>query len=642
MIIQRWICLPLMAIFCLFTIFTPLVQGENPPRLKRAESFLGVHMDFHCNVNDKNVGQNTTPEMVNTLLDMIHPDYIQIDCKGHPGISSYPTKVGNHGDSFVGDPLTVWRKVTAERSVALYMHYSGVWDSAAAKKHPEWAVTDVNGNKSDRITSVFGSYADSLLIPQLIELANVYKVDGVWVDGECWATTPDFNSEVQKAFTKKTGIETVPTKPSDPNWFEWHEFHREAFRHYLRHYVAAVKKEAPDFQIASNWAFTDHMPEPVNVEVDFISGDYSHHDSINAARFSTRFMQTQGIGWDLMAWGFSTSTGKPGPWVPKTAVQLAREAACVLAQGGGFQAYFTQNRDGSIDLNKMKPMSEVATFCRERQEVCFQSVAVPQVAMVVPLEAHYRRVSQSGNSLFPWSLSWQRGMLQALLENHYSVEIYNDGPLASKLNSYPAVVVAQWEILDKTFIGQLTDYVQQGGGLVIIGEKTASLFDESFKQVTFTPCTIEKEGEVYNIGSLGKGKIAIIPKTISEGYLKEQTPTIRNLTGQAVSAVFPNPQVRVQGTPLVDVSLRRTVDGRLAVNLVNCSGPHQAAGILQSIDPIGPLSLSVALERKPTQVSLEPGNRPCSFEWKNGHLELTIDKVEIHDIVVIDDRSLPK
>jgi hypothetical protein len=33
--------------------------------------------------------------------------------------------------------------------------------------------------------------------------------------------------------------------------------------------------EYPDFLICSNWAFTHHMPEPVSVALDFLSGDYS-------------------------------------------------------------------------------------------------------------------------------------------------------------------------------------------------------------------------------------------------------------------------------------------------------------------------------------------------------------------------------
>ncbi len=113
-----------------------------PERLKRKDSFLGIHFDFHAGHDCKEVGKNVTPEMIERIIDQVHPDYIQCDCKGHPGISSYPTKVGNPAPGFVRDQLKIWREVTARRGVALYMHYSGVWDNEAIKHHPEWARID--------------------------------------------------------------------------------------------------------------------------------------------------------------------------------------------------------------------------------------------------------------------------------------------------------------------------------------------------------------------------------------------------------------------------------------------------------------------------------------------------------------------
>ena len=47
-----------------------------------------------------------------------------------------------------------------------------------------------------------------------------------------------------------------------------------------------------------------------------------------------------------MAWSFSTKPAR----AQKSAVQLQREAALVLAMGGGFQAYFQQRRDGIVPM----------------------------------------------------------------------------------------------------------------------------------------------------------------------------------------------------------------------------------------------------------------------------------------------------
>ncbi|MHC4308979.1 MAG: hypothetical protein ACYSSN_03460 [Planctomycetota bacterium] len=135
-------------------------QNKAPKRLRRSESFFGLHFDLHARDTDNRIGENVTRRMVESIIEKVKPDYIQCDCKGHPGISSYPTKVGNPAPGFVRDPLRIWRDVTAQRGVALYMHYSGVWDSAAVKHNPDWARVDQNGNVDWRLTSVFAPYVD--------------------------------------------------------------------------------------------------------------------------------------------------------------------------------------------------------------------------------------------------------------------------------------------------------------------------------------------------------------------------------------------------------------------------------------------------------------------------------------------------
>ncbi|HXP62308.1 MAG TPA: alpha-L-fucosidase, partial [Dongiaceae bacterium] len=349
-----------------------------PKRLKRADSFFGIHFDFHAGPDNPEIGRNTTPEMIESIIDAAHPDYIQIDCKGHPGISSYPTKVGNPAPRLAGDPLRVWREVSARHGVALYMHYSGVWDSEAIRQHPEWAAVNADGTTNRNATSFFGGYADRLLIPQLRELAGDYGVDGAWVDGDCWAAVADYGPAALKAFRAATGLQDVPRKPGDSHWFEFLQFNRDAYRAYLRHYVGEVKRTNPDMQLCSNWAFSDHMPEEVCAPVDWISGDLTPEDSVNAARFSSRYLARQGKPWDLMAWSFTIHGEKRNGSNQKSAAQLEREAAEILAQGGGFESYYGQRRDGSVSASHLPVIAEVARFCRARQPFCQGATPVPQ------------------------------------------------------------------------------------------------------------------------------------------------------------------------------------------------------------------------------------------------------------------------
>ena len=90
---------------------------------RRADSAFGLHFDFHASpAPGKVVGATLKEEDIREICRTIRPDFLQIDCKGHPGWASYPTKCGNAMPEILGDPLAMWRRVTREEGVALYLH----------------------------------------------------------------------------------------------------------------------------------------------------------------------------------------------------------------------------------------------------------------------------------------------------------------------------------------------------------------------------------------------------------------------------------------------------------------------------------------------------------------------------------------
>lgn len=643
-----------------------------PRRLKRADSFYGIHFDFHAGTDCTEIGRNTTPAMVEGILAAAHPDYIQIDCKGHPGLSSYPTKVGNRAPGFVGDPLRVWREVTARHGVALYMHYSGVWDSEAIRQHPDWGVVNADGKTNGNATSFFGPYAERLLIPQLRELAGDYGVDGAWVDGECWASAPDYSEAALAAFRKATGIQDIPRRRQDPHWYEFLQFHRDAFRDYLRHYLAEVKKTHPDMQLCSNWAFTDHMPEPVCAPVDWISGDFSPEDSVNSARFSGRYLAHQGKPWDLMAWGFTLQGETRNGSRHKSAVQLQREAAVVMSQGGGFQSYYNQRRDGSVPAEHLPVLAEVAKFCRARQPFCQGATPVPQVALLYSTASHYREI----NGLFNRDLSRLQGTLQALVESGLVVDVVGEHSLGPRLAEYSLVVVGECDTLEPAFEQRLVRYVEEGGSLLLVGPEAASRFAAQL-DVTLGPAgndprhldsgdtlvptrgqtrearlgdRARKVGQLHatgdrtspsqpaaSIAPLGKGRIAATYFAFSRGYLEQRSPAMRSFLADLSRRMAPATLVEVRGPGTVDVSVNR-VRGRLAVNLVNTSGAHwdTKKPLVDSLPPVGPLKLAIRASAKPARVTLQPEGQPLPFEYEDGMIRTTVPEVGIHAIVLVE------
>ncbi len=652
-----------------------MTKKAEPVRKQRSESFLGVHFDFHANHDCTEVGSNVTRKMIAKMLDQIRPDYVQCDCKGHPGVASYPTKVGTPCPRFVRDPLKIWRRVTAEKGVSLYMHYSGVIDFDAVRKHPNWAERTADGKVNDRgATSVFGPYVDKLLLPMLKELADKYDIDGVWVDGDCWGLALDYSRHARHAWHKATGLRSLPKKRGDRNYERFRTFMRNGFRSYLAHYVNEMHRHKPGFEIASNWAYSGHMPEKPTIDVDFISGDFTPQNAFNHARLEARIIAGQGKPWDLMAWSFNHRWREKGTST-KAIVQLQQEAAAVLAMGGGFQAYFKQKRDGSIFPWTMKLMAETAAFCRERQSYCHRAKAVPQVGLILSTDAYY---NQCAGLFCPWDGIYKpmEGILCNLLNGQNSVEVVMEHNLNAAIDRYPLLVYPEWKVLKPALKRKLLAYVQDGGRLLVIGPEATRHFKKDLK-VRFKGKAAKQAGyfesngwmggaltqlqevvplkgarvyawmyeqdeatgprtPVATIAKLGKGQIAGVYMDMGERYVKARTAAYRDFLNGLVRVLFPKPMVEVEGSRYVDVALAR-LNGKLMINLVNSAGPHADENIYtyDEVPSLGPLTVKIRLKQKPQSIKLQPGNRSVRWEYWRGTARVTVPRVDLHEILAV-------
>lgn len=639
--------------------------------LRRSESFFGLHFDFHAGLEDTLIGKTLTDKMIDSLLVKVKPDFIQVDCKGHAGVTSYPTKVGHTPKHFEKDILRLFREVTRRRGVALYVHYSGVWDNEAVKHHPNWARIDAEGKSDAQKTSLWSAYCDSLLIPQLKEISD-YGVDGVWVDGDCWATNPDYCNAAIDEFRFITNIKDIPKKKTDPNYSQWLEFQRDVFRRYVRKYTDALHAYNPRFQVASNWSFSAMMPEKVDINVDFLSGDTEPLNGANQSAFQARCLAPQGKPWDLMSWSFGYGW-EDQVKSPKNATQLAQEAAQVISMGGGYQAYWTQNRDGSLPTYAYGTMAELAKFCRQRQPFCQNTKPIPQVALLYSNEGYKSEVTTVYNT-GDRKQEPMIGTLNALLYSQLSTEILQEHHLKGHTKDYPLIVIPEWKKINKELQNELIDYVQEGGNLLVIGPETIKLFESQLgvklsmttksiphwgfsNLLTGTKATLRSfeplantqtfgqwfsesdfryaEGSIASIANFGKGKIAGIYFNFGEQHFKRETYMGRDFIGVLAKQLF-QPKVSVNGSKFVNVALNQK-KGATYINLINMAGNHANKSIHASdeIPPLYNLNITVKAPQRPRQVLLQPENKPLPFAYKNGEIVFIISKLAIHSIVEI-------
>jgi hypothetical protein len=639
---------------------------------RRKDSFFGLHFDLHANNNDLALGRDLTPAMAARLLDAVRPDYLQYDCKGHVGYMAYPSKVSRPAANIVNDSLAIWRKATADRDIGLYIHFSGVWDSLAIQEHPEWAAHRADGTPDPNATSLFGPYPDARMIPQLKEAVDRYNLDGAWIDGECWAVRPDYSPAAAAAFTKATGIRTLPKSPTEPYWQEFLAFHRQAFRRYVKHYADELHRHRPSFQIASNWMYTTYMPERPDLPIDFVSGDYLGNASISTARLESRYLSAAGKPWDLMAWGFQHNPNGVIPLSHKTAVQLEQEASVVLAQGGGFQVYYQPTRAGWMDDRLIAVMARLARFCRERQAFSHQTETVPSTGVLFSAHSLYR----TANKMFGgWGAHTApaRGLVDALSALHVPVDVIPEWRLAEAVQTYRCIVLPDWPDIGLAVKAQLLDYVRGGGHLLLCGAENAALFapelpvtqrgtaakkeayipgGELFANITGlwqdieagTAEVIENRYPAYDTtrdampaatrSRLGKGQIAAISGPVGVAYAAAHAAPAREFIGKVLGSIF-TPDLTLDAPPSVEAVLRRK-GPQLLLHLLNNTGMQVAAeyAVIDSIPAVGPIGISLRLPAKPARVTVEPGGRAASGEWRDGVWKGTVDRVELHSILV--------
>jgi len=636
---------------------------------RRSEAFFGMHFDFHAGQNQENIGENCNPAAIEAMLEQVKPDYVQCDTKGHAGASSYPTRVGNPAPNMKGDILRMWREVTERHDVALFAHHSGIWDNLALRHHPEWAAVGPDGTPDKDKASVFGPYADELLIPQLLEMALDYGLDGAWVDGECWAAVVDYSHWAAEKYRARYHEE--PPLPDEENYPAYQNFCREGFRSYVDYYVRQVHKAAPDFQLTSNWIFTSYLPEPPIIGVDYLSGDYAPNDSLNSARFEGRCLAAQGKPWDLMAWGFSSHGGMH---CVKSAPQLCQEAAAVIMLGGGFQ-FYNRQMVGSIQSWAVPVWKQLAEFCRARQALCHRAEAVPQVGIIFSERAHYHKLApQFSNGSH--HASQLRGTLSALLDCGYSVEVLmTHHALTRDLSAYGALVVPDLEVIESSLRSALLEYARQGGKLILAGHNTAQLFlpyldidvigggeegavlypeaDGLIAPLRTPYRHILLQGDSRMLGQgytdesgegdplplasaavYGSGEIAGIYFNTGN-YAQSQSPVLRNFLGSVMKQLF-TPAVRLPGRENAEISLMRQGD-LLCVNLLNRGGSHAdpACFAFDSLPPLRDIALEIDYPGAPAEVRLEPEGIALPFTWEDGVIHTTVDKLDIHSVVTV-------
>lgn len=612
--------------------------------------FFGIHFDFHAG-NEIEVGVRTNAEDIQRYIDDARPSFIQCDCKGHPGNSSYPTKVGKAADKLKADNLRIWCDVAKKNNIPIFVHYSGVIDMEYEKAHPEKAqVVEEGVFRNDGALSLFSDYDDDLLIPQIKELIDEYDIDGIWVDGDCWAVRHE------------AGGLAAPYLRDDMTYEERNLLMHDAFVRYVKHYVDEIHKYKPDFKITSNWMYTSYAPEKPEIDIDFISGDYPACDSLHSARYESRCMAKRGKPWDLMAWSFGLDWANLDESPTKPGIQLCQEAAMTISLGGGFQVYETQNGDGSARVYDSKRFRELGDFM-EKRRINFEKMPIAQTAIFYSTESYYKKseVFNAAGVTEPMI-----GTLHAVLDAQYTCDIIMDYQLDT-LKDYDIVLVPQWESIGEENRKHLTEYAENGGHLLVIGaELCRSIggelgenFEICEKESRFAkgtdglfvrlnlPVADLKKGDAllysnrdlrdegipaYRTDALGAGSITYLPFDFGDWYFKASDFLKRDFLKEIMKSLAA-PKI-VVSKPDIDITMQADGDGIL-VNLVNMNQSRRKVSTMVYENVLEIYNVEVEISGNFENVSMPLGE---NFTWERTEdgVKVKLERLDVHSIIRVE------
>lgn len=435
----------------------------------------------------------------------------------------------------------------------------------------------------------------------------------------------------------------------------------------------------PGFEVASNWAYSTHMPEPVLTGVDFISGDFSPAQSVQSARLQGRFLMQQGKPWDLMAWGFGWIFG-PGIFGEKTAVQLKQEAALAISLGGGFQIYTQQQRDGFVAPARLPVLAEVARFCRERESLCHRAESVEDVAVLASHEDWRQRSGTPFPGAWP-GLHDIEGVLRLCLDARRHTGVLMDHQLADRLDAQRVVVLPDCHFLAPSVRERLLVWLRSGGKLLALGPNALTALAIPDLPITTVGGIVEGDRQMrdpklaggaefgvqngswqtWKVASgarvlnhlhasmdrdsahtpgavscrVGRGRLVAVACAMGTTY-KERTSSVnRELVASWLRHLDPQPLVEVRGPGRLEVAVMRK-DGELRVHLTNLEGPHDAFHTMawDHIPPIGPLEVRLRVPTRKT-IRWEPLGQNLTARKTDDGVLVQIPGIGIHGCLTI-------
>ncbi|HPD16498.1 MAG TPA: beta-galactosidase trimerization domain-containing protein [Planctomycetota bacterium] len=654
--------------------------------------FRQVHLDFHTSEHIPGVGSRFDPEQFVAMLKRGRVNSINCFSKCHHGWSYHPTRVGEMHPSLRFDLLGAMIEACHANDIKIPVYLSVGLDERNARLHPEWIEVGAEGNrhgaaplKAGWRKMCFGSPYLDFVIAQVEEMVRNYDADGAWLDiihqGECCCTWC-------LAGMEKAGLN--PEKAEDRQAYA-----RRVLLAYYQRMTDAVHALKPGLLIFHNSGHIprgrrDLFPYFTHLELESLpTGGWGYDHFPISAKYSA----TTGFDFVGMTGKFHTTWGEFGGY--KNPVALRYECAAMLAWGSKCGVGDQLHPDGHMDEDTYRIIGDAFAHVEAREPWCKGAKPASEAA-ILSVEAVQKRHRGSDDPdvgaariLLENHVNFDVVDTEADFARYRLLVLPDEVTLDDKalLRKVKAFVAAGGTLVLSGRSGMNAegtkflvdvgakpvgpspwqpDYVKllkpRGGaslpceGLVenpfvmyeraqrvkvtgaeVLAEAWRPYFNREFRHFCSHQHTPPSEPAGYP-AALRKGRVLYFAHPVFANYRNKGQQLARDYVWRLIADTYGRLDVEVGLPSGGRVSLlRQAARRRHILHLLYATPINRGRGI-EVIEDVVPLyDVPVSLKLRARRVTLVPEGKPLRFTRRKGRIEFTVPRLEMHQMIALDD-----
>lgn len=430
-----------------------------------------VHLDFHTSEKIENIGDKFKKEQFQDALRTGHVDSITLFSKCHHGFAYHPSKCNEMHPGLSFDLLGQQIEAAHEIGVKTPVYLSAGFDERMAVEHPEWLVRMKDDamiwTKSFLEPGYHKLCMNSPYLPYLLkqirEVCINYEADGIFLD--IIGVQPCYCKYCREAM-KAEGLNPLDEK----DVLTLAEKVYENYGKQVRSTIDSVKPGLPVFHNGGHIRRGRRDLAGLNTHLELESlptGGWGYdHFPLSAAYAKILDMDYLG-----MTGKFHLSWGEFGGFKHPNALKY--EVALSIASGAGVSVGDQLHPSGEMDMATYSLIGQAYEGLVKAEAWLIHAKSVADIG-VLSVEA----VENTNGGMEGKEINPDIGAVRILLEGHYLFHVID---LEEDFNKYKVIILPDCILLNEILKNKLSLFVASGGKILATGQSGLNMDKTKFE-----------------------------------------------------------------------------------------------------------------------------------------------------------------